>query len=71
MFRGASERISREISKGRDGHESPGVSAIPFGLYRIMKDVDVSTQEQAKRVLDLVGDAVFKNLAMRVLGTCM
>ena len=43
----------------------------PFRLYRIMRDVDVSAEEQAKRVLDMVGEAVFKNLAMRVLGILM
>ena len=34
-----------------------------------MKSADVSNKEQAQRILDMVGDAVFKNLAMRVLDT--
>ena len=36
-----------------------------------MRDVDVSAEEQAKRILDMVGEAVFKNLAMRVLDTLL
>ena len=54
------------------GYMIPSISPkSPFRLYRIMRDVDVSAEEQAKRVLDMVGDSVFKNLAMRVLDIFM
>ena len=34
-----------------------------------MKEVDVNVEDQAQRVFNMIGDAVFKNLAMRVLDT--
>ena len=35
--------------------------------YRVMKGIVVSNTEEKARVLDMLGDAVFKNLAMRVV----
>ena len=32
-----------------------------------MRNVDVTNDAEAARIIDMIGDAVFKNLAMRVL----
>ena len=34
--------------------------------FRVLKDMDVSDEEHRKRILSLIGDGVFRNLAMRV-----
>jgi hypothetical protein len=34
--------------------------------YRVMKTLDMTDETERKRVLDMVGDQVFKRLAMRV-----
>ena len=33
--------------------------------FRVLKNVDVSSEEQTKRVQDMIDDSVFKGLAMR------
>ena len=33
--------------------------------YRVLKSLDMTNSEQRQRVLDMLGEAVFKNLAMR------
>ncbi len=35
--------------------------------YRVLKGLVVSNAEEKARVMDMLGDAVFKNLAMRVV----
>ena len=34
--------------------------------FRVLRDVDVSDDAQATRILSLIGEGVFKNLALRV-----
>jgi len=34
--------------------------------YRVMKTLDMTNEGERKRVLDMIGDQVFKRLAMRV-----
>ena len=59
--------------RGRlDGH---GVAGAYFSegsdenkkYYRVMKNIDVSQASQRQRILQLVGERVFKNLALRVV----
>ena len=40
-----------------------------FLLYRILKSIDVTDDGHESRLLNMIGDAVFKNLAMRVPNT--
>ena len=47
------------------------VAQCRHGLYRILRSVDVKNEEEAARIIDMIGNAVFKNLAMRVrVGPC-
>ena len=34
--------------------------------YRVMKTLDMTNEGERKRILDMIGDQVFKRLAMRV-----
>ena len=42
------------------------VSVISSRYYRVLKSLDMTNSEQRQRVLDMLGDAVFKALAMRL-----
>ena len=48
------------------GYQSGADDSERRTYFRVMKSLDVSDEAQQDRVRQLVGDAVFKNLAMKV-----
>ena len=48
------------------GYQSGSDESERRTYFRVMKSLDVSDDAQQERVKQLVGEAVFKNLAMRV-----
>ena len=47
-------------------HQCCRVIFFCFRYYRVLKSLDMTNSEHRQRVLDMLGEAVFKKLAMRV-----